>query len=179
MTFRETTHAVLHYQPYDKIPVVSFGYWAETVQKWAAQGHITQEEADDYCRSGDNGAGDRAIMKKLGFDFNWNSCVGASVDLFPHFARQTLEVRPDGGRVEPFHWKIFFLVLGSVLVFSLLLASCGLMIAIAAMVMISALADKNFRLKETLIVIVVLDVIAWVIFVYGVGMLIPVWPAFL
>ena len=75
--------------------------------------------------------------------------------------------------------KIFFLVLGSVLVFSLLLASCGLMIAIAAMVMISALADKNFRLKETLIVIVVLDVIAWVIFVYGVGMLIPVWPAFL
>ena len=100
MTFRETTHAVLHYQPYDKIPVVSFGYWAETVQKWAAQGHITQEEADDYCRSGDNGAGDRAIMKKLGFDFNWNSCVGASVDLFPHFARQTLEVRPDGGRVE-------------------------------------------------------------------------------
>ena len=48
MTFRETTHAVLHYQPYDKIPVVSFGYWAETVQKWAAQGHITQEEADDY-----------------------------------------------------------------------------------------------------------------------------------
>lgn len=65
------------------------------------------------------------------------------------------------------------------LAFSLLLASCGLMIAIAAMVMISALADKNFRLKETLIVIVVLDVIAWVIFVYGVGMLIPVWPAFL
>ena len=53
------------------------------------------------------------------------------------------------------------------------------MIAIAAMVMISALADKNFRLKETLLVIVVLDVIAWVIFVYGVGMLIPVWPAFL
>ena len=100
MTFRETTHAVLHYQPYDKIPVVSFGYWAETVQKWAAQGHITQEEADDYCRSGDNGAGDRAIMKKLGFDFNWNACVGASVDLFPHFARETLEVRSDGGRVE-------------------------------------------------------------------------------
>lgn len=94
------------------------------------------------------------------------------------FSREAL-VEPDGGRVEPFHWKIFFLVLGSVLAFSLLLASCGLMIAIAAMVMISALADKNFRLKETLIVIVVLDVIAWVIFVYCVGMLIPVWPAFL
>lgn len=99
MTFRDTTRAVLHYQPYDKLPVVSFGYWAETVQKWAAEGHITREEADDYCRTGDNGAGDRAIMKKLGFDFNWNSCVGASVDLFPHFARKTLEERPDGSSV--------------------------------------------------------------------------------
>lgn len=104
--------------------------------------------------------------------------LGVILSLRGLFSREAL-VEPDGGRVEPFHWKIFFLVLGSVLAFSLLLASCGLMIAIAAMVMISALADKNFRLKETLIVIVVLDVIAWVIFVYGVGMLIPVWPAFL
>ena len=47
MTFRETTHAVLHYQPYDKIPVVSFGYWAETVQTWAAQGQQKQDVAHE------------------------------------------------------------------------------------------------------------------------------------
>lgn len=33
MTFRENTLAVLNYQPYEKMPVVSFGYWAETVEK--------------------------------------------------------------------------------------------------------------------------------------------------
>ena len=66
MTFRETVLAVLNYQPYEKLPVVSFGYWGETVQKWAAEGHITQEEADQYCTQGDNSSGDRAIMKRLG-----------------------------------------------------------------------------------------------------------------
>ena len=69
MTFRDNASAILHYQPFEKLPVVSFGYWSETVQKWAEEGHITREEADGYCRYGDNGEGDRAIMKKLGFDF--------------------------------------------------------------------------------------------------------------
>ena len=99
MTFRENAMAVLHYEAYEKFPVVSFGYWGETVQKWANEGHITREEADDYCRRGDNGWGDRSIMKKLGFDFNWNSCVGSSSDLFPAFEEKTLEERPDGSRV--------------------------------------------------------------------------------
>lgn len=99
MTFRENAMAVLHYEAYEKFPVVSFGYWGETVQKWADEGHITREEADDYCRHGDNGWGDRSIMKKLGFDFNWNSCVGSSSDLFPEFEEKTLEERPDGSRV--------------------------------------------------------------------------------
>lgn len=99
MNFRENAMAVLHYKPFDKFPVVSFGYWAETVQKWAQEGHITQEEADDYCKHGDNGAGDNAIMRRLGFDFNWNSCVGMYTDLFPRFEVKTLEERPDGSRV--------------------------------------------------------------------------------
>ena len=99
MTFRENAMAVLHYQPCDKLSVVSFGYWAETVQKWAREGHITQEEADDYCRHGDNGWGDRAIMRRLGFDFNWNSCVGTASDLFPAFETKVLEERPDGSQV--------------------------------------------------------------------------------
>ena len=47
MTFRDNAMAVLRYQKYDKLPVVSFGYWGETVQKWADEGHITREEADD------------------------------------------------------------------------------------------------------------------------------------
>ena len=48
MTNRENTLAILRYEPYERLPLVSFGYWSETVEKWAAQGHISREEADDY-----------------------------------------------------------------------------------------------------------------------------------
>jgi len=99
MTNRENIMAILHYQPYEKMPVVSFGYWAETVQKWAEEGHITWEEANSYIKEGDNSAGDNAIMKKLGFDFNWNSCVGSRVTLSPAFKEEILEELPDGSRI--------------------------------------------------------------------------------
>ena len=99
MTNRENTLAILRYESYERLPLVSFGYWSETVEKWAAQGHITHEEADDYNRNGDNGWGDRQIMSKLGFDFNWNSCVYSNVLLSPYFEEKLLCEEPDGSRV--------------------------------------------------------------------------------
>ena len=90
MTFRENTLAVLNYEHYEKMPVVSFGYWAETVEKWANEG---------YQQQGDNSEADRAIMRKLGFDFNWNSCISAAYTLFPPFETEVLEQLPDGGRI--------------------------------------------------------------------------------
>lgn len=99
MNYRENVNAILHYQPFEKMPIVSFGYWGETVQKWADEGHITREEADGYCRYGDNSEADRSIMKRLGFDFNWNSCYGGNVGLYPAFDRKVLEQKADGGQV--------------------------------------------------------------------------------
>lgn len=54
MNNRENTMAVLTYRDYTRIPVVSFGYWAETVMKWADEGHIGREEAINYVEAGDN-----------------------------------------------------------------------------------------------------------------------------
>lgn len=96
MTHRERALAVLHYQPYDRMPCVSFGYWEETLDKWAAEGHIPAQLAEDYRRQGDNGAADRQIMAMLGFDFNWNSCIAANVLLDPPFPTEILEKFPDG-----------------------------------------------------------------------------------
>jgi hypothetical protein len=99
MTFRENVLAILHYEKYDHFPVVSFGYWNETLEKWAAEGHITKEESDGYARMGDNSPADNSVMKKLGFDFNWNSCPGTANQLFPSFEKQVLEEKPDGSRI--------------------------------------------------------------------------------
>lgn len=99
MTFRENVLAILHYQKYDTFPVVSFGYWAETLEKWAREKHITWEECEGYKKYSDNSEADQSIMKRLGFDFNWNSCISTNNQLFPAFERVVLEERPDGSRV--------------------------------------------------------------------------------
>ena len=99
MNFRENTMAILHYKPYENLPIVSFGYWNETVDKWAAEGYITGEMADCYKSCGDNSDGDQQIMKRLGFDFNWNSCIGANVLLSPPFEIEVRETFADGSRI--------------------------------------------------------------------------------
>ena len=99
MTFRENVLAILHYQKCDHFPVVSFGYWDETLQKWAAEGHITKEEAEGYAKYGDNSEADNSVMKRLGFDFNWNSCPGTRNLLFPPFEKEILEVCADGSQI--------------------------------------------------------------------------------
>lgn len=108
------------------------------------------------------------------------AALGVIIALIGYFktAPKTEDGR-DAGEIEPFHWNIVFLILGSILVFGLCLNTFGLMLSLAAMILIAGLASKEFRFKETLAIIVVLDVLAWVIFVYGVGMLVPVWPVFM
>ena len=58
MTNRERINAILHYKPYDRMPAVHFGYWNETLDKWAEEGHITKEEAKTWG-DGKPGSGKR------------------------------------------------------------------------------------------------------------------------
>ena len=49
MNNRERVRAIMHYEDYDRMPVVQFGYWYETLDKWLAEGHITEEERYNFC----------------------------------------------------------------------------------------------------------------------------------
>ncbi len=95
MTNRERINAVLHYQPYDRLPIVHFGFWRETLQKWAQEGHVTAEEAEKWH---DGNIYDVAISKKLGFDCNWSCQFGANTHLFPGFEQRVVREFPDGSR---------------------------------------------------------------------------------
>ena len=97
MNNRERVRAILHYEPVDRIPVVAFGYWKQTLEKWAREGHITQAQCDGYF---DNSPADNEIMQKLGFDFNWSSCLGANTGLLPEFKREVLSREADGSVIE-------------------------------------------------------------------------------
>jgi len=95
VTDRERILAVLNYQPCDRLPVVHFGFWTETLQKWAAEGHLTADEARMW---GDGNPTDAVISRKLGFDCNYYSCFHPSTRLHPHFESRVIKKFPDGSQ---------------------------------------------------------------------------------
>lgn len=95
MNDRQRVLAVLNYQPYDRLPIVHFGFWKDTLDKWAAEGHLTLEEAEEW---GDGNPIDAVVSAKLGFDFNYYSALHPNTFLSPGFEREVLETTDDGSR---------------------------------------------------------------------------------
>ena len=94
MNNRERTKAVLNYEDYDRMPVVHFGLWDETLVKWVKEGHISTSEAEGHA----GGNPPPQVMKRLGFDFGWGGGFGSHNGLIPGFERKILEELPDGSR---------------------------------------------------------------------------------
>lgn len=95
MNNRERVQAVLNYQPYDRLPIVHFGFWGETLQKWADEGHLTNDEANHWS---DGNPTDSVISAKLGFDHDYHCMMGVNTFLRPAFEEKVIEELPDGTR---------------------------------------------------------------------------------
>jgi len=93
MNNRERFKSILSYENYDRIPVVNFGFWHETLWKWQKEGHITIDEV----RNWQNGSeAEFSIHEKLGFEFNSHAVFGAARGVFPLFEEKILEELPGG-----------------------------------------------------------------------------------
>jgi uroporphyrinogen decarboxylase len=93
MTNRERALAVLRYQPYDRMPIVHFGYWRETLQKWAAEGHISAALVKAH---GDGNPADYELNAMLGWDFNWQCMFSPYYGLKPGFEKKVIKTFEDG-----------------------------------------------------------------------------------
>jgi uroporphyrinogen decarboxylase len=93
MTNRERALAVLRFQPYDRLPLVHFGFWDETLLKWAQEGHITEEQARSW---GDGNPMDRIVGARLGFDMTWQSVMYPNNLLKPAFESKVIREFPGG-----------------------------------------------------------------------------------
>lgn len=95
MTNRERILAVLNYEKYDRIPVIHFGFWNETLTKWKDEGHLTSEVLKDAW---DGSANQKIIGDLLGFDSSFSMTLHNEMALSPCF--ETIEVgkTPDGFR---------------------------------------------------------------------------------
>jgi uroporphyrinogen decarboxylase len=96
MNNRERTLAALNYQPYDRLPLLHFGFWRETLYQWATEGHLTDEEARDWA---DGNPTDAILSRRLGFDSNWSIVFNWTSRLSPPIEETVVEDRPDGSRV--------------------------------------------------------------------------------
>ena len=95
MTNRERALALLRYQSYDRLPVVHFGYWGETLQKWAEEGHISSALVKAH---GDGNPADYELNAILGWDFNWQCMFYPNSGLNPGFESKVIKTFEDGTR---------------------------------------------------------------------------------
>jgi hypothetical protein len=77
------------------------------------------------------------------------------------------------------HWRPLFILLASVALFIVLTTWFGLIVAGLVLVLVSSVASEEFRWREALIAGAVQGVAAAAVFVYGLGLPLPVWPPFL
>ena len=78
--------------------------------------------------------------------------------------------------VEKFHWGPILYVLGSVVMFGLLLKPIGMLLAGLLLVIVASLGSHEFKLKPVLILGVILAVFCAFVFVGGLKLPIPLCP---
>ena len=93
---------------------------------------------------------------------------------------KALTIETEGGdKIGPVAWKPLGIVLGSVALFGFLLPWLGMILTLPVLIVISALAGDEFHFGEALVNAAVLTVGSWLVFIKGLGLVLPLWPSFL
>ena len=93
---------------------------------------------------------------------------------------KALTIESEGGDpIGDWAWKPLGIIFGAVTVFGWALPHLGMFIALPLLVIGAALAGDEFHWKDATINAVGLTVGSWVIFIYGLKLVIPLYPAFL
>ena len=82
-------------------------------------------------------------------------------------------------RVEKFHFDALGWVLSAVVAFALLLRPAGLVVALVVLVLISGMGSHDRNFKQLLVLTAGLVILVLTVFIYGLGLTLPVWPAFM
>jgi hypothetical protein len=85
---------------------------------------------------------------------------------------------PDG-KIEKFHFDALGWVLGAVVLFGILLRPAGLIIALIALIAVSAFGSHEFKWKEVVFLSIGLVLLVLAVFIWGLKLTIPIYPAFM
>jgi hypothetical protein len=84
-----------------------------------------------------------------------------------------------GPKVPSFQFRPMFFVCAGCLAFAYLLKPTGVIVSIFLLVVVSALGGHEFKLKEVSILGAILAVFSVFVFVKGLTLPFPIWPAFM
>ena len=85
----------------------------------------------------------------------------------------------EGEKVARFYFRPLIFILAGCLAFAYLLKPLGVMLSIAALVFIGAFGGHEFKWKEVAILTVAMVIISVLVFVKGLTLPFPIWPAFM
>ncbi|ALV06165.1 tripartite tricarboxylate transporter TctB family protein [Roseateles depolymerans] len=93
---------------------------------------------------------------------------------------KALTIESDGGQpIGAIAWRPLLVVVGAIAMFGFALPRLGLAITLPLLIIVSSFASDEFRWRDAILSSVVLTVGSWAIFVWGLSLVIPVWPTFL
>lgn len=93
-------------------------------------------------------------------------------------ALQALRISADLEKMPRFDPRTMFWVLGPVILFGFTLQPLGLILSLVLLIMLSSMASHEFGWKGAIVNTVVLLAISVVAFVWGVSLIVPLWPRF-
>lgn len=74
------------------------------------------------------------------------------------------------------HWKSLLWVTAGIIAFGALLNLLGLVLTSAVMIILTSMPGVDMNWKTRIILAIVVAIITYLIFSFGLGMVIPVWP---
>ena len=92
------------------------------------------------------------------------------------YGAMTVE-RKNGDPIGSIPWRALICVVGAILFFGFFLPRLGFLISFPAMIIITSAGGKEFTWKDAILNAAILTVLSYAIFIYGLQLTIPVWPA--
>lgn len=102
----------------------------------------------------------------------------ALLGAFILFESLTIETE-DGEPIGKIAWRPLIVIVLTINVFGILLPRLGMILTIPILIVMTSLASDEFRWRGVLISAVVLTAFAWLIFIAGLKLTIPLWPKFI
>lgn len=94
------------------------------------------------------------------------------------FTSLTIESE-DGDPIGDIAFKPLLIVLAAVIVFGLALPRLGMVASLPLLIILSAMAGEEFHWGSAIVMSIALTVLSWAVFIKGLGLTIPMWPAFM